>query len=134
MSVKTEFLEKVEAERKAIYYKFPKTGKKFKFIIKPFVADITKETTKMAMKEMGKGQTIEEASRIAAENFKKRFQDMGVDSAFKQIIERSVVFPKITEKTENTKDDELPFSYLDASMKNFIILEIKEISPIFKGK
>jgi len=135
MNIRQEFIEKKEAELEPIFYKFPKTGKKFKFVIKPLLsADfITDSILKEAMKDLSNGQSIDEAGRIAAENFKKKFQTMGQDSAFRMIIEKGLVFPKIVNKTEGLLDDELPFLYLDADMKNFILKNLMRISPIFKG-
>lgn len=140
MSVRDELLEKRSKQIKAVFYKFPLKGilgkqEKMKFLIRPIVsADlITKEVAKEAIKEMSAGQTIEEAARVAAENFKKKFISMGKDSAFKLLVEKGVEYPKIVEKEKDLKDDELPFSYLDADMKNFIIKKLIEISPIFQG-
>jgi len=135
VDIKREFIEKKEAELEVIYYKFPKTGKKFKFTIKPLLsADfITDEILKEAMKDLSNGQSMDEASKIAAENFKKKFQSLGQDSAFTMVIEKGLVFPKIVNKTEDLVDDELPFSYLDADMKNFILKNLMRISPIFRG-
>lgn len=140
MSVRDELLEKQNKQITAVYYKFPKKNKlgireKMKFLIKPIVdADlITRDVAREALKEVSKGQSYEEAGRVAAENFKKKFVDMGINSAFKLLIEKGVEYPKIVDKEINLKDDELPFSYLDLDMKNFIIKELQKISPIFQG-
>lgn len=140
MSVRDELLEKRSKQIKKVYYKFPMKGllgkrETMKFLIRPIVsADlITKEVTKEALKEMGTGQSIEEAARIAGENFKKKFISMGKDSAFKLLVEKGVEYPKIVEKEKDLKDDELPYKYLDMDMKNFIIQELMKISPIFQG-
>ncbi|GAF96042.1 unnamed protein product [marine sediment metagenome] len=139
MSVKSDLVECLESQTKTIYYKFQRGGwfknKKLKFIIKPILEGdlITKEVTKQALKEMSTGQSIDEASRVAAENFKKMFMDMGADSAFKLLIEKSVKYPKIVDKDKG-REDEIPFSLLNADIKIFLINEIRKISPVFQGK
>lgn len=138
MSVKSDLIAGLESQSKTIFYRFKRGGwfnnKKIKFIINPIVASdlITKEIIKQALKEMSTGQNIDEASRVAAENFKKMFISMGKDSAFKLLIEKSVKYPKIVDR-DNGKEDEIPYEFLNDDIKLFVLREIMKISPVFQG-
>ena len=138
MNAKEELIEKVNSNLIPVYYGFPKKNifslrKKYKFLLRPLMDSdfITNEIIDLTKKEMANGNTVEQASRIAAEEIKKNFtyEKMG-----KLLIQKSVGYPKIVDNMIGNKDDELPFSFLTPDMKQFLILEIAKISPVFSGK
>jgi hypothetical protein len=138
MNVREDFVEKISSNLISVYYKFPRKNifsfrKKYKFLIQPLLEGdfITEEIMKLTKEEMSKGNTVEQASRIAADEIKKNFtyEKMG-----KLLIQKSVGYPKIVDHNIGNKDDELPFSFLTPDMKKFLILEIAKISPVFQGK
>lgn len=140
MGVKQDYLEKIDKQLKSVFYKFPKGNGFFKkrdemkFIIKPILAiDLfTDEIKSQVYKEMSTGQTYEEASRIIAENFKKKIISLDSDSFCKVFFDKGIVYPKIVEKENDLKDDELPFKILTLDIKIFLIRELVKISPIFE--
>jgi hypothetical protein len=138
MNAKEELIEKVNSNLIPVYYGFPKKNifslrKKYKFLIRPLMDSdfITNDIINLTKKEMANGNTVEQASRIAAEEIKKNFT---YDKMCKVMIQKSVGYPKIVDETIGNKDDEVPFAYLTPDMKKFLILEIAKISPVFSGK
>jgi hypothetical protein len=137
MNPRDEIREAVESQNKTVYFKI-RTGimrnKKIKFIIRPIMEMdlVSKEILQEALVEMGKGQTIDDAARIAADNYKKKFMSLDRNSACRVIIETGVVFPKIVDKEKDLTENEVPFSYLTAGMKVFLLNKLTLISPMFQ--
>ena len=79
MNIRDQIKGAIESQTKMVHFKI-KNGfmknTKIPFKIKPITAGnlISKEIIKNAMQEMSQGQTIDDASRVAAENFKRMFQ------------------------------------------------------------
>lgn len=139
MGIKDEYLAKIDKQMKEIFYKFPKKNifnksDKMKFIIKPILTIdlVTENIRNEVLKELSNGQTYDEASKIVAENFKKKMIALDNDSFCKVFFEKGIVYPKIVEKENDLKDDELPFKFLTLDIKIFLIQELMKISPIFE--
>jgi len=142
MNVREQFSDAVSKNKKTIYYEVPKSGllkknSKIKFVIRTLQPEdiMTDDVKKEVMKEVSIGQTMEEASRVIAEKYKRDLLGGGNDDIAKLIISKSVIFPKIVNGKENLKDDELPYSLLEHywNIKLFLIQEIAKISPMFQG-
>jgi hypothetical protein len=142
MGVKEQFLEAVKTEQKTVYYTVSKSGllkknAKIKFIIKSlFPKDfLDKGVREEIMKEVSRGQTLEEAGRVVSEKLKKDFVSYKNDEIAKMMIQKGVLFPKIVDKEENLAEDELPYKMLQIywEIKLFLIKEIAAISPMFQG-
>jgi len=140
MKAREELLEGLDKQAIPFDYVFPNQrrvfGKrKFRFLLKPlFSTDFWDEKMgKEALKEMGNGQTEQEAARVVAQKFKDKIVSMDEDSLGKMILQRAVVYPKIVDKKENLKDDEVPFSFIMKweDLKFKLVKKIQEISPIF---
>jgi len=139
MGIKDDYLEKFDKQLKKVFYKFPKKSifekqEKLKFIIKPILAiDLFTDKMKEEIyKEMAVGQNYENASRVVAENFKKNLLSLDSDSFCKMFFEKGIVYPKLVEKENDLKDDELPFKLLTLDIKVFLMKELVKISPIFE--
>ena len=130
MNPRQELIEGIKSQTKKIVYKFP-NGRKFTFLIKPFLVKdfMTNDILSEAMKEIATGQKLEDAARIASEKFLNLLNGSTRDRTIKNIIIKLVEYPKIVDKEEGLKDDEIPYSVLDLSMKSFILEKIIEISP-----
>jgi len=139
MGAKEDFLEATQIENQDIYYTVKKTGllkgnKKIKFVIKPILSKdlFSKETRDEILKELATGQNIDEASRIIAQKYIKEFLNQDEDSICKFLFGKGIVNPKIVEKEDNLKDNELPYSLLNWEIKIFLINNLIKISPIFQ--
>jgi len=137
MNPRDEIKEAIESQNKTVYFKI-RTGimrnKKIKFIIRPILEMdlVSKDILQEALVEMGKGQSIDDAARIAADSYKKKFMDLDRNSACRVLLESGVVFPKIVNKEKDLTENEVPFSYLTAGMKVFLLNKLMLISPMFQ--
>lgn len=142
MKARTELLEGMEEQVIPFDYVYPNQrrvfGKrKFRFLLKPLLStDFWDEKMgKEALKEMSTGQSEEEAARVVAQRFKDKILSMDESSLGKMILQKAVVYPKIVDKEENLKDDEISFSFIMkwGDLKFKLAQKIQQISPIFQG-
>lgn len=140
MKARKELLEGLDKQIIPFDYTFPNQRKifgkrKFRFLLKPlFSVDFWNEKMGAeALKEMSNGQSEEEAARVVAQKFKNKIVSMDEGSLGKMILQKAVIYPKIVDKKENLKDDEVPFSFIMKweDLKFKLVKKIQEISPIF---
>lgn len=141
MGMNDELISCIESETKTIYYNFGKNifkKKKFKFIIKPILTTdiLTEDILKETMLEISNGQDLQNATRVAIKKIKDNFSRLNIDSFCKRIFASSIVYPKIVDKENDLKNDEISYSILSQrpDLKLFLFKNLIEISPIFEVK
>jgi hypothetical protein len=141
-TAKDIFLEATSNETKTVTYKIKKTGllkkdEKLDFVIKPITPRelLTENAREEIMKEIANGQNKEEACRVMAERLRNELMKKSDETVCKEMLFIGVVKPKLVDKEENLKEDELPYSLLKPywDIKVFLMKHILEISPIFQG-
>lgn len=142
MGAKEKLLEGMEKQVIPFDYIYPNQRKvfgkrKFRFLLKPLtgVEFFDEKMAQEALKEMGTGQSEEEASRVVAQRFKDKIMSMDEDSLGKMILQKAIVYPKIVDKESDLKEDEVSYSFILKwdDLKFKLAKKIQEISPIFAG-
>jgi len=141
-NVKREFLDYTGKDVVSVVFqkkatKWWRRGRKFTFLIRPLgpedLVDV-KDLMEVVRGLIAKGTSEEQAALQYANSLQERLNKMDPLQVMNFLLEKASIYPKIVDKEEPVKDDELPILKIPLDMKTALVEKILAISPVFNVK